>query len=387
MIRAAGSEPPPLKVVHVIGGLGVGGAEMALLALAKGFQGTEVECRVFALGVEGGMRSRFEEAGIPLTCFDLRRRPLGALWGLFRALRRERPDVLQTWLYHADLIGGLLGRLVGCRAILWGIHSIGLAKEARFSTRLVQRLCARLSWWVPHRILCVATASKTAHAAVGYDARRMVIQPNGYDFARMVPSEGARARLRTAWKIPPGARVVGTVGRFCEEKDYPTFIRATARIAAGDPALRILLVGRGLDSGNPALARAIGETGHGAQYILAGERGDIPDCLAAMDVFGLSSRMEAFPNVLVEAMAAGLPCVSTDVGDAAIILREAGVLVGKEDAPAFAEGLRSLLERSEAELAAIGSRARAQVTSEFSIQKGLETMRCLYLEMLERDKS
>lgn len=370
------------KVVHVIGGLKVGGAEVALLTLVEHFKDSEVDCCVFSLGVEGGMRERFERAKVRLHCFDFKHQPIRSAWSLVQALRRERPDVVQTWLYHADLIGGVLGRLAGCRAILWGIHSIGLAKDAKFSTRVVRRVCAGLSWVVPQLILCVASASKTAHALIGYEARRMVVFHNGYDFSRMVATEGARARLRKAWQVEPGCRLVGTIGRFCDEKDYPNFIRATARIAMEEPDVRFLLVGRGLDSGNQALMQVLDQSGHRDRYILAGERSDVMDCLSAMDLFCLSSRMEAFPNVLIEAMASGLPCVSTEVGDVAKIVADWGVLVPKEDDARLADGIRRMIALPDAARESLGAGARAHVTSEFSIQKSCEAMRAIYERML-----
>jgi glycosyltransferase involved in cell wall biosynthesis len=180
---------------------------------------------------------------------------------------------------------------------------------------------------------------------------------------------------------------VGAVGRYCDEKDYPNLVKAAARIAEKMPNIRFLLVGRGMDVGNSALIEMLGASGHADRFILAGERSDVADCLSAMDLFCLSSRMEAFPNVLVEAMAVGLPCVSTDVGDAAKIMGGHGVLVPKEDDARLAEGLSALLACSDAELASLGAMARAHVTLEFSIQKTLASVRGLYSEMLGREKS
>lgn len=367
-----------IKVIHVIGGLEVGGAEVALLNLVAGFRDSDVDCQVYALGTTGGMLGRFEQAGVPLRCFDFRGHPMRSVRDLFMAFRSERPDVIQTWLYHADLIGGLLGRLAGCRAIIWGIHSIGLAKDAKLSTRLVRRACAVLSWLIPARILCVAEASRQAHAQVGYNLRRMMVQPNGYDFSRMVAAPGARARLRSAWNLRPEWRVVGTVGRYCHEKDYPNFIQAASAVAKTDPSVRFLMVGRGLDAANHALVDVINNSGQADRFILAGERPDIMDCLSTMDLFCLSSRMEAFPNVLVEAMAAGLPCISTEVGDAAKIVSEWGVLVPKEDEGQLAKGMGRLLALSEEDRVSLGTNARTHVTSEFSVQSACRSMLGLY---------
>lgn len=370
-----------LRVAHVIGGLGVGGAETALLNLVRYLKASEAQCTVYSLGTEGGMRTRFEEAGIDLRCLDMRGQPLRSLWRLYRAFQAEPPDVVQTWMYHADFIGGVVARLAGCRTVIWGIHSIGLAREAKGSTRVVQWLCARLSWWVPSLILCVATASKEAHARAGYEAARMEVLPNGYDFEAMAPSAGARERLRAAWGLGSEHRVVGTVGRDCEEKDYPNFIRAAVKVAAADPQARFLMVGRNLDRQNASLAEALGGSGIRDRFILTGERRDVPDCLAAMDLFCLPSRMEAFPNVLVEAMASGLPCVSTDAGDAALILSEGGLVVPRGQDGALAQALLDLLGRPKADLERLGALGRARVRAAFSIQGQAVALRSIYARL------
>lgn len=371
-------------VVYVLSGLKVGGAENVLLNLTTFFKGSDVRCTVYALSGEGGMRARFEESGIDLHCLDMKERPFRSLWRLYQAFRAEPPDVVQTWMYHADLIGGVVARLAGCRTVIWGIHSIGLAKGAKRSTRLIQWLCAHLSWWVPSLILCVASASKEAHVEVGYEAARMEVLPNGYDFNAMEPSAGARERLRTAWGIGPEDRVVGTVGRDCEEKDYPNFIQAAALVAAVNPHARFLMVGRDLDETNIWLMNALEGAGIRDRFVLTGERRDVPDCLTAMDLFCLPSRMEAFPNVLVEAMASGLPCVSTDAGDAALILSEGGLVVPRGNDAALAGALLDLLGRPEMDLKRLGALGRDRVRAAFSVEGQATALKSIYARLLEK---
>lgn len=374
-----------MRVVHIIGGLGVGGAEGALLKTVEAFAGSDIECQVFSMGAGESLATRFEATGVKLTCFDFTRSPLRAMWNLYRALREAEPDVVQTWLYHADLAGGLAARAAGCRAILWGIRSVGLARDAKLATRMIMKAGAWLSHWVPARILCVATASKEAHGALGYDLRKMVVVPNGYDLTKMVPSAGARSRLRAAWGIGADERVIGTVGRFCDEKDYPTFVQASARIAAERGDVQFVMIGRGLDPSNPALLSWIRERGLEGRVRLLGSREDVVDCLSAFDLFCLPSRMEAFPNVLVEAMAAGLPCVSTDAGDAAEILGECGLVVPREQPDRLAGGMRSLLALPAPDRESLGELAKARVRSKYSLQESCRLMQEIYLDLLRKD--
>ncbi len=373
-------------VVHVLSGLKVGGAEMALHRLIVHGDREKFRHVVFALSPEGGMVERFREAGADLFVFDLRSHPLVEFWKLIKALRRANPDVVQTWMYHADLIGGLAARLAGCRAVVWGIRTTYLPQGGSRATRWVRWACARLSTWVPQAIVCAAEASRALHVELGYAADRMVVIPNGYAFDSLRPEPAARERLRRSWSIPDQGLVVGLLGRFSPDKDPETFVRAAARVAAVDPRVSFLMVGRGQEAGNESLAAWIAAAGTPERFILLGERSDVPDVLSAMDVFCLSSCTEGFPNVLAEAMALGLPCVSTQVGDAAFLLGDGGLLVPPKDPEALAQGLVTVLNLGEQGRARLGAKGRERVHSEFTIQRACDRFSALYRDVLGKGK-
>lgn len=366
------------RVLHVITGLVVGGAENALYRLVLQSHGGDWSHTVVSLTPEGGMRERFEEAGIELIVMDFRRRPLAEFFRLVRLIRARRPDIVQTWLYHADMLGGLAARLAGVRNVIWGIRSLEVEGGCARPTAFVRRACAAISRWVPHTIVCVAEAARVAHARLGYDAGRMVVIGNGFDLARLAATPAQRDRLRAAHGIADGEIVVGTVGRFNPDKDHATFVAAAGRIARGDPRLRFLMVGRGLDRDNAQLAGWIAATGVPERFVLLGERADVPACLAAMDVFCLSSRTEAFPNAVGEAMALGLPCVATDVGDVAMLLADTGVVVPRCDPARLAGGLRQVLAMEPSARHALGQRARARIHAEFTMERARQRFESIY---------
>jgi glycosyltransferase involved in cell wall biosynthesis len=356
------------RVLHVISGLAVGGAEMALYRLILQFRGSDYDHTVVALTPGGGMIARFVDAGIRVVVLDVRHAPAAHFAQLVRLIRSQRPDIVQTWLYHADFLGGLAARVAGTRAVIWGVRTTDVDGGCARTTALVRRACASISRWVPHTIVCVAEAALRAHARIGYDTGRMTVVGNGFDLAQLAASDAERGRLRARCGFGADDIVVGTLGRFNLDKDHANFVAAAGRLAALDARVRFLMIGRELDAENPALARWIRATGHRDRFVLLGERDDVAVCLAAMDIFCLSSRTEAFPNVVGEAMAMGLPCVATDVGDVAALLADTGVVVPKADPDALARGLAGLIARGPAHARELGQRARERIRAVYDMR-------------------
>jgi glycosyltransferase involved in cell wall biosynthesis len=298
---------------------------------------------------------------------------------LISTIKRIRPDIVQTWMYHADLFGGLAAWFAGVPYVIWGVHSTDLVSGGTSRiTRVVQRLCALVSNIVPNTIVCVAEASKRAHAQVGYDVKRMVVVPNGFNVSQLVATKEQRDTLRAQCGINANEVVIGSLGRFNSDKDPHNFVRAAGLLSRQHSHLRFLMVGRGLNSENTELNGWIVNTGHKDRFVLLGERADVPVCLAAMDVLCLHSRTEAFPLAVGEAMAMGVPCVVTDVGDAAMLVADTGVVVPKEDSVALARGLALLLTMSPEERHLVGTKARARIHAEFTIERTLERFEAIY---------
>lgn len=374
------------KVLHVISGLKVGGAEMMLHRLIVSARGGRYEHMVVSLDPVGEMRKRFEEAGIELVVFDFKHSPIAHFSRLVSLIRRVKPDIVQSWLYHADLLGGLAARIAGNRHVIWGVRTTDIRVGGSSATVIVRWLCARLSRWVPQMIVSAAEASRQSHIAVGYDAKKMVVVPNGYDFLWLRASADERESLREQCGIKQNEVVVGSLGRFHADKDQENFVRSSGLLAPQYPQLRFLMVGRDLAWDNTQLVDWIVSTGFKDRFVLLGERTDVPQCLVAMDIFCLHSRTEGFPNVLAEAMAMGLPCVTTDVGDAAMLLADAGVVVPKGNAVALAQGVEKLLALEQGALHKLGMQAKGRVEAEFSMKRAREQFEDIFRTMLNKEE-
>jgi glycosyltransferase involved in cell wall biosynthesis len=371
-------------VLHVITGLAVGGAEMALYRLILAFRGSQYRHTVIVLSPGGGMYPRFAASGVTLIVLDVRRSPISDLVRLIRLVRTMRPDIVQTWLYHADFLGGLAARLAGNRNVIWGIRTTDVDGGCARSTALVRHLCASLSRWVPHTIVCVAEAARRSHALLGYDASRMVVVGNGFDLSAFSPGQDGRTALRAHCGFASDDIVLGTLGRFNLDKDYPNFVKAAGQLASRYPRLRFLMIGKSLDAANAELARWIAATGYAKRFVLLGERADIAICLSAMDIFCLSSRTEAFPNVVGEAMAMGLPCVATDVGDVAVLMAGTGVLVPRANPDALAQGVAGLMALDPAHRRQMGQLARARIGARFTMGCVRERFERIYEGVIAR---
>jgi len=359
-----------LRVVHVITGLGQGGAEAVLFRLAT-FPDQHAHHTVISLTDDGVYGERLREKGVAVHPLGMARGRISikGILALRRLLVQLRPDVVQTWMYHADLIGGVAARVAGIRSIAWGIRNSGahLDRSSR-SARLVLKLCAKLSGYVPAAIVCAARDSAVKHKDYGYRADRLVVIANGYDLSRYQPDVSARQRMRRQWQISDDVRVIGCVARWDPLKDHANLLGAFATLHHRYPTLRCALVGRGMSSDNADLMAMIDHFGVRDHVLLLGPSDDVPAVMNALDVHVLSSCAEGFPNVVAEAMACGTPCVVTDVGDAAHIVGVTAPVVPPENATALAQGIESALHAIDAQgRQLVGEPGRERVLAEFDL--------------------
>ena len=374
-----------MRIAHVINGLDDGGAEAVLYRLCTA--DNENEHVVISLQDEGKYGPKLRQIGVRVETIGMRRRRLGAssLARLTRALRRSEADVVQAWMYHANLLGGLAARVAGRAPVVWGVHHTNLSPASTaVSTRAIARLGGAASRLLPKRIVYCAERTRAVHEAIVYAWARGIVIPNGYDLREFRPDPASGMAWRRAAGIREDVALVGMVGRFDPQKDHRNLLEAVAIAARSEPRFEVALVGPRMEWTNAELSAWISETGTSDRVHLLGRSDDVPAVMNGVDVHVLSSRSEAFPNVVCEAMACGTPNVVTDVGDAAAIVADTGWVVPPGDAQALAGALvASLRERAASSQASSRrcERARARVAEHYSLERMVDAYRRVWCEV------
>lgn len=373
-----------MRTFHVSTSLGVGGAELMLKRLLLSDAGAKNNTVVVSLLDLGKVGDSLVAAGFTVYALNMRgffSFPVAVL-RLVKLLRQHNPDVVQTWMYHADLLGGIAARIARCPGIVWGVRNTYVPIGSPV-TYWIMKVCAFLSYLIPQKIVCVAEASRVAHEGYGYCVEKMLVIPNGFSFDRFDSRKVDRETLRRSLGVESDTIVIGCVGRFHADKGQDLFVKAAALLIGEHPGLKFMLVGRGCDASNRELARLTDDLGLSTSFLLLGERDDVPECLAAMDIFCMPSRTEGFPNGLGEAMAMGLPCVAARVGDTAVLTGETVSLVAPENPRALANAMSYLVQLPREKRYAIGALAAKRVRNEFSIEIARKRFYAVHTGLLE----
>lgn len=368
-----------IRVLHLITTLESGGAQAMLANLVTGKNsGRGVAHAVVEMTAGGEYGERIQQCGIALHSLGMTRgRTSAAAAGRFvQLLRRERPSIVQTWLYHADLLG-LLTVPVLRVPVVWNVRCAWHVGIDGFAPRM----CARLSR-LPAAVVVNSRAGEAVHRGVGYRPRRWCLIPNGFDLGVFRPDELARVRVRAELGLPADAILIGIIGRWDPNKDHATFLAAAAVLSRQRGDVHFVLAGEGLSSGNAAVSALIGADPQLPQRVhLLGRRADVSAVTAALDIASCTSIGEGFPNVVGEAMAAAVPCVSTDVGDAAQLVGDAQLIVPTRNPAALAAVWSRLLSMDRAALRAKGMVGRARICQHYSLSSVISQYESLYAEL------
>lgn len=372
----------PKRILHVISGLGTGGAERMLVKLLGFMNLGRGEHFVISLRPGGSQLEALSRANVTVFPINMGS-PLSVLYKLPRLIsitRRIRPDLIQGWMYHGNIAASLASLSLYPHPrppVLWNIrHTVYHLKYEKFATRIVIWLNAILSP-LANRIIYNSSVSRFQHETLGF-RRNAEKLPNGFALEKFRPDPFARSRLIDELDLDPDAIIVGNVARFHPMKDHRTLLEAGARVVLENNLAHLVLVGPGINSANLVLKHQIKRFNLNGRLHLLGERSDVERILPAFDVFVLSSAWgESFPNVLGEAMACGVPCVATDIGECATILGKQGAIVRPRSPSQLADEILRLLKMSKPRRQAMGNEARQRISTYYSLNRvaeGYETI-------------
>ena len=363
----------PIRVCSIINGTGgEGGAERMLQRVIRHGNTPEFEHLVLSIKNFQRVAEELSAEGIDVQSLNVQanyyKLPKAVLQ-LASRIRKFKPDVIQSWMYMADFFGGIASHLAApTKPMIWTIRHSTLdpAIDSR-ALRGCAAGCARLSQRVPTKIVLNSHAAVPIHAAAGYDETRMQVIPNGFDVARFSPNPQLRRETRQRLGIAETAPVVGRVARFHANKDHITFLKAAQIVLAQRPDARFLVCGEPQTISSQQVQQDINSLGLTDAAQLVELQSDIVPLNCSFDIATCSSITEAFPNVIGEAMSCGVPCVSTDVGDAAQIIGETGRVVPAQAPQRFADALLELLNLPEKDRRQLGATARQRVVDNFEL--------------------
>jgi len=367
-----------VSITFLVRSLNLGGAQRQLVALAKALYANGASVLVVAFYGGGPLLRELEDAGVPVAILEKRGRldVVGFVGRLWRVLRCERPQVIYAFLVEPSVLALLMKPLLHGTRVVWGVRASNVDFSRydwlpRFTFGL-SRALARFA----DLIIANSWAGAEYHRSRGYPRAKVTVVPNGIDLVRFRPDAEGGRRMRAVWGISEQDSVVGIVGRLDPMKDHSTFLEAAGSLRLEQLDVRFVCVGDGSPAYRLELQRRAAVLGLADRVTWAGAQQDMTAVYNAFDVCCLSSAFgEGFSNVLGEAMACGIPCVATDVGDAAWILGTLGTLVPPGDPARLADAIREGLSRAGAEQ----SRAcRERIERQFSLDRMVaETERLL----------
>jgi glycosyltransferase involved in cell wall biosynthesis len=376
-----------IRVMHVITTLGPAGAETMLCRIAAGMDTVRFENEVVSLTGILDLAGKMERIGVPVRTLGMTK-GIPNPWLVLRLakwIRESKPDVIHTWMYHANLVGALAARIAGNVPVVWGVHHNSFDPRVnKRRTLLVNRACALLSRRLPARVVFCSEASLDLHRKLGYAPQKLEVIPNGFDLGQLRPNSSARRSLHAELGIPADAGLIGMAARFHPHKDHRNFIRAAGRIHKRIPTIHFILCGLNVTRSNSQLTRWIADEGLSDCCHLLGVREDMPRIFAAIDIATTSSLSEAFPVVIGEAMACGTPCVVTDVGDSARIVDRAGIVVPPGDPVKLADALITLMEAGPEVRRRLGVNARARIEQNFALPDVVARYQAVYEQLARR---
>lgn len=378
------AEARPRKVLHFIAGIGGGGAENFMRSLIAAMRDTHWQPVVLAVCVHPHEAFAEQLRGLGCVVHDLNETALlkPRVWlAVRRIIAQERPDVVQTWMHHPDFIGSVAAFAAGIHNIVWGVRATEVHRNPGDSNLKVRLFHLALRWGsklLPRKIIANSTMAIDVHAGMGYPRNKMVWIPNGVNATRFMPDAQAGHQTRAALGIPPEAPVIGFVGRFHPVKDLACFFRATVRLQVIQPDAHFVLVG-GEESDLDAEAQSafvqLSQPAH-VHWVPFGSSTE--RFYPAFSVFTLCSKSEAFPNVVLEAMACGVPCVTTRAGDCATMLKDLGIVVATGDDKALAEGWHTMLALSANQRESLSTRSRERAVQDYSMERAARQFAATY---------
>jgi glycosyltransferase involved in cell wall biosynthesis len=374
--------------LHIISGLDTGGAEMMLLKLIGAMDKTRYHSCVVSLREKGLIGEIIKNKGIIVYSLHIQGllSSTKALWKLIYILYKEKPDIIQGWMYHGNITAYIASLFYKYNhRVIWNIrHSLHAGGREKRLTLFVIYFCAKLSGKVSS-ILYNSHESSKQHAKIGYNTSHSKFIGNGFDCEKFKPNESARKKFRDSLGINSTDILIGHAARYHPMKDHLSFLCA-ASMLTNKKNVYYILVGRDIDADNKYLVSLIKKKGLDGKVFLMGEFRNMAIFYASLDIFCLSSAWgEGFPNVLGEAMSCCVPCVATNVGDSRYVVGETGIITETRKPKELAAAFDNMISLNIDKKRQLGQQARHRVLEKFNLIKVAKQYENIYDEFIHRN--
>lgn len=375
-----------MKILHIINTLEIGGAQSVLVQLLEGWGDGRKHQMVVSLRKRGQLSAKIEALNVPVLHLDMTPGTFNfkIFLHLIQIIRSYKPDLIQTWLYHSDLLGSIGARFTGRVPIVWGVHHTTTdANSVKPATWGVVRILSQLSGRLPSQIICCSNSAYQTHIALGYSKEKMKIIYNGVDTNQFKPDPNSQAMLKEELGLSKQAKLIGMFARDHPQKDHDTFILAATKLIKKYPNVHFVLAGDGVDNSNKHLREKLLREGIQNYFHLLGSRQDMPYLCAGMNVVSLTSSYgEALPMILCEAMSCAVPCVATDVGDTTLLIGNTGKVVKPKAPQELADAWQDILEYSDMEYNRLCNQARSRILDFYNRKDMINNYKSIYQELL-----
>ncbi len=375
-----------MKILHIITGLGDGGAELTLYKICK--YDSSNRHIVISLKDKGKYFSLLSKLGIEVYCLNMSFFSIYKLFFLVKKIKNLKPNVVQTWLAHADFLGGIAARLAGIKNIVWNVRysNIEIAKS-KISTILIIKILSRLSYFIPISIIIVSKRAKKFYEKKGYDKKKLKFIPNGYDLSILKINKTQRKFFNKKINLKKKIPLIGNVARYNPQKDHLNLLNALSIIRSKNINFFCVLVGSNINQNNVDLVSKIKKLNLSNHIKLLGRNDNILQVMNGLDLHVLSSCYgEGFPNVLAESMACGTPCITTDVGDSAFIVGKTGWIVPPKNPTRLSDAIeKAINEISSSRWKKRCVEARIKIKEKFSINKMLKSYNRVWFNVYKQN--
>ena len=364
-----------MQILYIINSLDLGGAENILFQILSNRNKKNI--KIISLTSKGFYGNQLSKKGYKVYALNIQKNisAFKKVFRLFILIFTYKPHIVHTWMYHSNLLGGISAKLLGIKKIYWSIHH-----DFEYSNKFnffEMKLLALLSYWIPNKTIYSSISSQINHLKNGYKKSNTLIINNGVSTLKYKPDLRLREKFRTDLNIDSDCFLLGNISRYHPIKDHNTLLKALAELKNYQINFKCVLIGSGLSDDNTHLMKKINKHSLNKHIILYGESNEVFKIINSFDLNVLTSRSECSPVTLLESMSCGIPCLSTNVGDAKNIVGDSGWIVEPENPRQLSTCMKEIIKQNNL-LKQKSKLALKRIRNFFTLEKMLAEYEKLY---------